>query len=87
MVRFYQENGPSLVGDSVLFDPNNSFGLEGYLAMLIGQAVPHAKPWQPPAAERAVWRTRLENYAAHAAQGYSVAECLALIREGRIQLG
>jgi tryptophan halogenase len=87
MVHYYQENGPSLMGDSVLFDPNNSFGLEGYLAMLIGQAVPHGKPWQPPAAERAVWRTRLETYAAHAAHGYSVKECLALIREGRIQLG
>ncbi len=87
MVRYYHENGPSLMGDSVLFDPNNSFGLEGYLAMLIGQAVPHGKPWQAPAAERAIWRTRLETYAAHAAQGNTVAECLALIREGRIQLG
>ncbi|MDB6071899.1 MAG: rebH 2, partial [Verrucomicrobiales bacterium] len=87
MVRFYRENGPSLVADSVLFDPNNSFGLEGYLAMLVGQDVPHAKPWNPDAEEKKVWRERLKNYGDHAAQGYSVATCLEMIRKGKIKLG
>jgi len=87
LVQFYRENGPSLVADSVLYDPNNSFGLEGYLAMLIGQNVPHAKPWTPDAGEREAWHLRLKNYGDHAAQGYSVADCLDLIRTGKIKLG
>lgn len=87
VVDFYLANGPSGVAESVMFDPNNSFGLEGYLAMLVGQSVPHAKPWNPPPAEAKLWKERLANYGQHAASGYTVAECLKLIREGKISFG
>lgn len=86
IVRFYRENGPSLVSDAVLFDPNNSFGLEGYLALLTGQGVPHAKPWTPTPTEAKVWRERLVSYGQHAAQGFKVSECLDLIRTGKVRL-
>ena len=85
-VRFYQENGPSAIADAVLFDPNNSFGLEGYLAMLVGQGVEHAKPWVAPEGERRVWEERLKHYGDHAARGYTVQACLELIREGKVKL-
>ncbi|RYD37186.1 MAG: tryptophan 7-halogenase [Verrucomicrobiaceae bacterium] len=85
IVRFYQENGPSLVADAVLFDPTNSFGLEGYLALLVGQGVPHGKPWSPPPAEAKVWRDRLAAYGQHGARAYSAEECLSLIRAGKIK--
>jgi tryptophan halogenase len=87
IVRFYQENGPSLVAEAVQFDPNNSFGLEGYLAMLVGQGVPHGKPFTPTAAEQKIWKQRLQNYRDHAAQGFTVKSCLDMIRNGQIKLG
>ena len=34
--------GPALI------HPSNSFGMDGYLAMLIGQNVLHSKPWNAP---------------------------------------
>ena len=86
-VRFYRANGPSTVAESVMFDPNNSFGLEGYLALLIGQGVPHAKPYTPSAAEARLWKERLYTYGQHAANGYFVADCLELIRSGKLKLG
>ena len=70
-----------------MFDPNNSFGLEGYLALLIGQGVPHAKPYTPSAAEARLWKERLYIYGQHAANGYFVADCLELIRSGKLKLG
>lgn len=87
MIRFYQENGPSLVAEAVQFDPNNSFGLEGYLAMLVGQGVPHGKPWVVPPAEQKIWQERLRNYRDHAAHGYTVEQCLGMIRKGQIKFG
>ena len=81
MVQYYRENGPSVLPDSVIFHPNNSFGLEGYLAMLVGMNVPHGKPWSAPPEERAIWRSRLANFAQHAKQGFTVAEVLGMIRK------
>lgn len=87
ILRFYRENGPSAVAEAVLFDPNNSFGLEGYLAMLTGQEVPHGKPWTPSAAETKIWRDRMAAYGHHASQGFTVPECLEMVRAGTVQFG
>lgn len=81
-VRFFRENGPSVLAEPVLFDPNNSFGMEGYLAMLLGQRVPHSKPYTPPPQEATLWRERLANYGAHARRGFTVEQTLAAIRAG-----
>ncbi|MES2467664.1 MAG: tryptophan halogenase family protein [Verrucomicrobiota bacterium] len=80
LVRFYQENGPSLVGEGVLFAPTNSFGLEGYLALLVGQGIAHGKPWTASMEEQRIWRERLRNFGEHAARGFPMKEALALIR-------
>lgn len=85
MVQYYRENGPSILPEPVLFDPNNSFGLEGYLAMLVGMDVPHGKPWKASAAEQKIWNDRLAGFGEHAKRGFSVAETLAMIRQNGVR--
>jgi tryptophan halogenase len=82
MVQYYKENGPSVLPEPVLFDPNNSFGLEGYLAMLVGMGVPHGKPWKVSDPEKKIWRERLAAFGQHAQRGFSVKEVLGMIRAG-----
>jgi tryptophan halogenase len=71
--------------EPVLFDPNNSFGLEGYLAMLVGMDVPHGKPWKASAAEQKIWNDRLTGFGEHAKRGFGVAETLAMIRQNGVR--
>jgi tryptophan halogenase len=82
MVQYYKENGPSVLPEPVLFDPNNSFGLEGYLAMLVGMGVPHGKPWKVSDPEKKIWRERLATLGQHAQRGFTVKEVLGMIRAG-----
>lgn len=80
MVEFFRENGPSGVATETLLRPSNSFGIDGYQAMLVGQAVPHRKPYTPPPAERALWREINRGYEQGARSGMSVRECLDVLR-------
>lgn len=82
LVDFYRENGPSVVAGAQLLHPSNSFGMDGYLAMLVGQDVPHGKPHQPTANEEKFWRNRLALWAAEAERGLDVKQCLNAIRKG-----
>ena len=43
IVKYYQENGPSVLWRSTLIDPLDQFGMEGYLSLLVGQQVPYRK--------------------------------------------
>ena len=58
LVEFYRENGPSLLGKAQLVRPTNSFGMDGFLTLLVGQMVPHAKAAGISPAEQKVWRDR-----------------------------
>lgn len=87
MVQFYRENGPSILAESELFDPANSFGIDGFLTHLVHMAVPHAKPWEAPPAERKIWKERLAGFASHARSGYGVKELLQLIRQRGVSPG
>ncbi|MEO8354050.1 MAG: tryptophan 7-halogenase, partial [Chthoniobacteraceae bacterium] len=80
LVDFYQENGPTAFHSKVLLRPLSSFGMEGYLAMLVGQKVPHAKPYTPPADELAVWNRICAENAARARGGLTVQEGLEVVR-------
>lgn len=82
---FYQENGPSVVAASALLHPSNSFGIDGYLALLVGQNVPHGKPWMSPPQEQAFWRQRCQKLAAAAQTGMTVQEALKAIRSPHLQ--
>ena len=78
-VQFYRENGPSLLG-APLLSPLNSFGVNGHLALLCGQQVPHGNPHQPDSAEEQIWRGRTAELAAEAKRGFSVEQALTAIR-------
>ena len=83
IVEFYRENGPSALLTGIILPPSNSFGLEGYLAMLVGQQVPHRKVYQAPPAELRAWSERCGNYARQAQASMSVEECLGKLRQAR----
>jgi tryptophan halogenase len=83
MVEFWQEHGPSALPNNILISPSNTFGLEGYFALLGGMAVPVARPYQPTAAERSTWRAQLQALGAEAARGCGMRESLAALRGER----
>ncbi|HUR44290.1 MAG TPA: tryptophan halogenase family protein [Candidatus Saccharimonadales bacterium] len=80
LVEFYKENGPSVVAGAQLLHPSNSFGMDGYLALLIGQDVPHAKPFTPSAQEQKSWRERTNTWVLEARRAMDVRQCLEAIR-------
>lgn len=80
VVRYFLENGPSVLPGPVLIHPSNSFGIDGYLTMLVAQEVPHGKPYTPTPAERALWKERIGGLGQHARRGFTVEEALAVIR-------
>ena len=87
LCAFYQENGPSALGKSIFVSPHNSWGHEGFMAMLVGQCVPYSRVHTPGAAERQQWLARADAHAAAAQQGYSVADALRIIRDPRWRWG
>lgn len=87
LVDFYKENGPSVVAGAQLLHPSNSFGMDGYLAMLVGQNVPHQKPYHPTAAEAKAWQTRCAGWRAEARRGFDVKQCLEVVRNGAPKWG
>ena len=80
VVEYYRENGPSALLTGILLHPTNSFGLEGYLALLVGQKVPHDKPYYASPAEQKAWRDRCMSYSKQAQQSMTVRECLDSLR-------
>ena len=81
LAQFYRENGPSVVAGAQLLHPSNSFGMDGYLALLVGQNVPHSKPFTPPPKEKEIWRNRCNTWAMEARRGLDVKQCLEAIRK------
>lgn len=64
IVEFYQENGPSNFAKAALIQPNDIFGMEGYLCLLVGQQVPYRKSRELSPSEWRIWNgVRAENRA------------------------
>ena len=80
IVDWYRENGPSVLAGVALVHPSNSFRMDGYLALLVGQNVPHERPYHPSATERDFWRRHCLKLAEEAQQGMSSEEALQAIR-------
>jgi tryptophan halogenase len=79
MVDYYVENGPScLVRDAVLH-PNDMFGVEGYLCMLVGQQVPYRRSYTPGALEWQAWEIIRAKLRRRAELGLTVQEAYAKI--------
>jgi tryptophan 7-halogenase len=80
IVDFYEENGPSVVASPVLLRPTNSFGIDGYIALLVGQQVPHRKPYRPTPEHAQLWAKRTAQLDALARNSLTVKECLGIVR-------
>jgi len=80
IVDFYRENGPTALGKTVLFEFNNPYGIEGYLALLVGQKVPHAMDYRPSSEERKVFERYRALNAGAASRGLDVRQTLDAIR-------
>jgi tryptophan halogenase len=80
IVEYYRENGPTSLGKHHLVSAINSFGLDGYLALLVGQMVPYERTAEPSPAETKAWRSRLALLAAEAKRGFTVSQILQAIR-------
>jgi tryptophan halogenase len=87
LVDFYRENGPSVVAGAQLLHASNSFGMDGYLAMLLGQGVAHGKRYEVPAREQKLWGDRCTAWEAEARRGLDVRQCLAAMRQSGVKLG
>lgn len=86
IVEFYRDNGPSVLAGAALVHPSNSFKMDGYMALLVGQNVPHNKPYNAPATEREAWRKHCQALAADARKGMGVKEALDAIRAPGVKL-
>jgi tryptophan halogenase len=87
LVDFYRENGPSVVAGAQLLHPSNSFGMDGYLALLVGQDVRYGKAFTPPPNEAKIWRDRCQTWAHEARRGLDVKQCLEAIRKPGMKWG
>ncbi|HEV8541577.1 MAG TPA: tryptophan 7-halogenase [Verrucomicrobiae bacterium] len=86
IVEFYRENGPSVLAGVTLVHPSNSFKMDGFLALLVGQNVPHHKPYDPSPDEKAFWRQHCLRLQDEARRGMDVKETLAAIRSPDVKL-
>ena len=80
LLAFYAENGPNRLGLYALRTLQNGFGIEGFLAILVGNRVPYSPRHQPAPAEAAAWERHRAACAAQAQGGMSVAEALKYVR-------
>src|SRR5262249_34694111 len=76
IVEYYRENGPTSLGKHHLLSAINSFGLDGYLALLVGQMVPYERTAERTPAETKAWHSRLTLLAAEAKRGFTVSQIL-----------
>ncbi|MDB6152366.1 MAG: tryptophan-5-halogenase [Chthoniobacteraceae bacterium] len=82
LLEFYRENGPSGFGRYILRGTENTFGIEGYLVMLVGNRVPYRKQ-AVPEMETRLWNSRRADFAMQAKAGMDVKEALGIIRDPR----
>jgi tryptophan halogenase len=88
IVDFYRENGPSVVAGVALVHPSNSFKMDGFLALLVGQQVPYDKVYEIPPAEREFWKQRRARLAMEArTQGMTSEEAIKALRTPGLKWG
>lgn len=87
IVAYYQENGPLRQAAQHALSRDNSFGVEGYYAMFVGQCVPHRRPHAASDKERQLWKKRSDSFAQQAARALTVAEALKFVRDPKLRWG
>jgi tryptophan halogenase len=79
IVEWYQENGPSVLAGVELVHASNSFRMDGFLALLVGQDVPYQKRYEPTPAEREFWRKHRHDLVVQAKRGMTSEEVLKIL--------
>ncbi len=80
LCAYYEDIGP----DFSLLAPDlrrDFFGIEGYLAMLVGQRVPYRREVHPSESDLKHWNGLLKEIQFRARDGMGVAECCKLLRK------
>ena len=85
IVMYFQANGPSVVARRCLFDQTGlgEYGMEGYLALLVGQSVPYRHPYAPSEQDLHNWGRIRQSVRNKVATAFTVPEALALVRSPR----
>jgi tryptophan halogenase len=78
--EFYADAGPTSLWREELIGGHDVFGVEGYLAMMVGMGVPYRRRHRQSDAERANWEKIRAANRAKALAGMDVAETLELVR-------
>ncbi len=79
-VDFYKENGPSPYGRDTILCPNDMFGLEGYLTILVGMQVPHSRRHPVSALEHRIWSQIQSEHRTQAEEGMTIEEVNEIIQ-------
>jgi tryptophan 7-halogenase len=79
---FFQENGPSVLWRRCLFDETDvhEFGMEGLLAMLVGQCVAYRSHYTPSDQDRQNWANIQKAITNKVATAFTIPEALSLVR-------
>jgi tryptophan halogenase len=80
LLEFYEENGPLGFARQLRRATANSFEIEGFLVMLVGNKVPYRARHHATAAERETWNRHRAEFAEQASAGMDVREALGVIR-------
>ena len=80
IVEYFKENGPDNFWEPGLIDPFDEFKFRGYATLLVGQGVPYANAYDPPAGERVTWDDLCKQNAAAGQRAMTVEESLAKLR-------
>jgi tryptophan halogenase len=81
VVEFYEQNGPSMMwAKQVFLDSFDSFGFQGYAALLMGMKVPYRKTYVPSEKDLQVWKAWQEHNRQRAMRALTVQQTLAAIR-------
>lgn len=80
LLEAYEENGPTGLCRYFLQSPNNAFGIEGHLCMLVGMKAPYRNHPEVTEQERGAWKRHLAEIDTHARQGLTVKEALEYVR-------
>ncbi len=80
LVEFYKENGPTGAARYLLPSERNNAGIEGYLAMLVGNQTPYRARHTATPEEMLAWNGYRAALLGQAREGLTVAEALRVIR-------
>ena len=84
MMTMYFENGPTgLLRYALPNGPENDFGIEGYLVMLLGMKVPWRHSYAPAADEFRRWQSHVARNRIEAQTGLTVEESLRYVHDPR----